>query len=212
MAEVILLTGRAGSGKSTAATYLCTHYRFTRMSLATPLREVCTFIYPWIPRDHFYGTKDQKEAQIPDMPPGVTGRRILQHLGTEGVRALNPDSWALLLAARLRALPADARVVVDDVRFLNEARILGEFGPLYRIVRPGLAPPRHSPLWRRVRRFLARMTQRIPWLSKRLELPLAPWEHSSEKFIDTLPVAAEIRNDGSTAEFAATVLDMFRPE
>lgn len=42
MPTLIGFAGRAGSGKDTAASHLCSQYGFTRLALAGPLRQVCS--------------------------------------------------------------------------------------------------------------------------------------------------------------------------
>lgn len=63
-------------------------------------------------------------------------REILQWWGTEYRRAQNPDYWCEEMARRVEAVKAEGAplVVIDDVRFHNEARfILGWPGPLVRL-------------------------------------------------------------------------------
>ena len=157
--RVISFTGLAGSGKTTAANMLCLQegyyepqlpslkYRSNavRLSLAAPLKGLCVRAFPWLDPSVFTGTQEQKEAPILDVPDGWSGRRILQHIGTEGFRAIDPNIWVRTALHTIQTLPAHIKlVVVDDVRFENERAALAEYGPVYRIVRPGLQASTHA--------------------------------------------------------------------
>lgn len=148
--RVISFTGLAGAGKTTAAEmcrarYLMTGQVARPVSFAAPLRELCKLAFPWIPPEYFDGNKAQKEAPIPNMPEEWTGRRILQHIGTEGFRAIDPDIWVKLADRSVLTMPEHvALMTFDDVRFSNEATMVRKHGPLYRIVRPGLSVMSHA--------------------------------------------------------------------
>jgi hypothetical protein len=129
------------SGKSSVASYLSCHgYRV--LPFAGPLkRMIATFL-------HTLGcdaatierlmTTD-KELPIPEI--GVSARHLCQTLGTEWGRAcVHPEIWikAWQLTAQ-RDLDRGIDIVVDDVRFPNEARTIRELGgELWRVERPGL--------------------------------------------------------------------------
>ena len=100
----IALTGKAGSGKSTAAKWLVTKHEFVRLSFATPLRVVV--------RDLF--GIDTFNMKMP------VGRDLLQRVGV-ALREVDADVWVRQMEVKLNALPVDANVVIDDMRFPNEA-------------------------------------------------------------------------------------------
>lgn len=193
--KIIAFTGLAGSGKTTAQNALMTHINtmmgprrtgpFTliepsALSFAGLLRDVCEKAFPYVPSSAFRGTKEQKEAQISGMPDGVTGRKILQHIGTEGFRALDPEIWVRALETRIVSIP-DQRAdilflgIIDDVRFPNEAKMVRKYGKLYRIQRPHGEGAAGAP-------------------------------HASEQFVDSLDVDGEIINDGDLKTFKTRVL------
>jgi hypothetical protein len=66
-----------------------------------------------------------KECPIPRLG-GITARRLLQTLGTEWGRALDPEFWLRIWLndARNETWAGTRGIVVDDVRFLNEAFFL----------------------------------------------------------------------------------------
>lgn len=140
---IIGLTGRARVGKDTLADYLCINHGFTRLAFADPLRDALE-LGLGIESHHL---REDKESLIPWL--GVSGRRLLQTLGTEwGRNLIRQDIWILLMQRRLAALAEEAdRFVISDVRFPNEADWLRARpnASLWHIERPNVAPVRaHS--------------------------------------------------------------------
>lgn len=143
---LIGLTGRKQSGKSEVADHLAAAYDFRVISLADPLRAMLLAVDPWVEEGlrlsvliRMVGWDAAKEGW-----PEV--RRLLQQLGTEGVRdVIGPDTWVDLMAGSVREardLDPSTWIVVPDVRFPNEAdavRALG--GVVVRVDRPGMAGP-----------------------------------------------------------------------
>jgi hypothetical protein len=123
---IIGLLGPAGVGKTTIAKYLEKRYGFQRRSLATPLKEIARLALDFS-HDQVYGTQEQKEAIDPRY--GFSPRWFLQRLGTEGVRTvLGADFWVDYLCDA-----AWGDVVVDDVRFINEATRISQIGEVWRV-------------------------------------------------------------------------------
>lgn len=113
------LMGKKRSGKDTAGAYLVDTHNFKRFSFAEELK--------YLSRRLFGFTRQEVE----DKPAHI--RDVLQRFGTEGIRAIWPDTWAQLLKTRIdryyKLLPEQyANIVVTDVRFQNEADILRENG------------------------------------------------------------------------------------
>ena len=102
------LIGKLGSGKTTAAKHIAAEYGYNRYSLAAPMREIVRIVYPHM---------DKKDPRY---------RQLMQKLGTDWFRSYDEDVWVnvLLFRTSLETHP----VVVDDVRFVNEARTLLEKG------------------------------------------------------------------------------------
>ena len=125
--KVIALSGHARTGKDTVAqmlqkqlredgyTVLITHY-------ADLLKYICKTFFEWD------GRKDEK------------GRSLLQYVGTDVVRAKNPDYWVDFVSDILNLF--DGRwdyVIIPDTRFPNEFNRLKErgFNAVHlRVVRP----------------------------------------------------------------------------
>jgi hypothetical protein len=128
------------------------------LKFATPLKAMATAMLSCaydqqVVREMLEGSL--KEVELP-LLCNVTPRRVMQTLGTEwGRDTIHKDLWTqLAMAAVDKALaekayirPHDpARVVLDDLRFLNEYdAVVSRGGMVIRVVRPG-APPylRHA--------------------------------------------------------------------
>jgi len=147
---IIGITGRARAGKDTIAYMAARHlakYRRTStvLALATPLKQLCFDVYGPaynVSKEAFFGTQEQKEAEI-DALPGWTGRKILQHVGTEGFRTISPEVWGRYLIGRAMAelySRQDSHVIlVSDVRFSDEAALIqGIGGIVVKVVRPSV--------------------------------------------------------------------------
>jgi len=127
--SIIGITGRKRHGKDTIADYLVEHYGYTKMAFADPIRDIC--------RDMFGFTAEQEKDAVDDRW-GISPRRAMQFIGTDLVRAhiheLLPDVgdnfWVKCL---LNRVPPEARIVVSDVRFPNEAAAVNV---LWRVTRP----------------------------------------------------------------------------
>lgn len=130
-----LYSASPGCGKSTVARFL-TARGCERISFADPLRSmVCSLLldlgydsgqaHDWL--------HDRKEQILPEL--GVSPRHLLRTLGTEwGRDCVHPTLWLLIWHARISGY---SKVVVDDVRFPNEAESLRQRGGvLWRIDRP----------------------------------------------------------------------------
>ncbi len=116
---VIALTGATGSGKSTVAKHLVETYGFTRISIAQPLKEIVQRAFS-LTDEQVFGDFAAKEETDPRY--GVSPRWLLQHIATEGIRTVLGENFWIDLAVE-KILASDVGfVVIDDLRFLNEAR------------------------------------------------------------------------------------------
>lgn len=135
---LIGLTGNAHSGKDAVAEHLRRHHEFFRMAFADPLREGLKTLFgfgDW----HFSEGKEEKVVWI-----GKSTRQLMQSLGTEWGRDLvDQDLWCRHMALRIRQRQGRS-VVISDVRFLNEARLILDNGwQIWRISRPGAQTTAH---------------------------------------------------------------------
>ncbi len=117
---IIGITGLAGSGKDSFADYLVENHGFAKHGWSYALKDMCCDQYGW-DRSQIDNLKYKEEKS-----PGLdfTRRQILQHIGTEGFRGVDPDHW---IKKGMKAINACASheevfgVVVPDTRFPNEA-------------------------------------------------------------------------------------------
>ena len=126
-----------GCGKTTVASLLAEHQR---VSFAAPLKRAVWRLLDDLNLEGFRYARTDKEAIIPEL--GVSARHMMQTLGTEWGRAcIHPDFWVMIARAETqRILAYGGSVVIDDVRFPNEAAMIRELGgELWRIERPGIA-------------------------------------------------------------------------
>ena len=134
------LAGPAGAGKSTVAQALCGLQRsmhlpeFKRLRFAGPLKDMLLAL--GLTREQVDGADKETPCRLLG---GRTPRWAMQTLGTEWGRAcIDPDLWvrATMLQAE-RELIAGYGVVIDDVRFDNEAAAIAKLGIVVQLSRHG---------------------------------------------------------------------------
>lgn len=122
--KLIALTGKRQCGKSVVGCHLKQAYGFQPFAFASILKKMLTTM--GVPEPYVYG--DKKEHIIPHL--GVTGRKLMQTLGTEwGRKLIDNDIWSKALIGSPQfqsALLLGMPIVVDDLRFLNESKYLKE--------------------------------------------------------------------------------------
>lgn len=122
-----------GCGKSTAA-WLLERQGFTRISFATPLRAMLRSLlsdlgYSPVQADHWL--QQRKDQVLPEL--GVSPRQLLRTLGTEWGRCcVHPSIWLQTFSNQVKG---QLQVVVDDVRFANEAQMIQQLGGQIWLVR-----------------------------------------------------------------------------
>lgn len=133
-----------GCGKSTAARFLQSQ-GFDVVSFAAPLRSMVFSLLldlGYTSGEAFVLLHERKEEVLPDL--GVSTRHLLRTLGTEwGRTCVHPQLWLMSFRSRLAGLQL---VVVDDVRFPNEAQLIQQLGgQVWKVLRPGQdRPAEHS--------------------------------------------------------------------
>jgi len=130
------LSGRMGAGKTSVANYLVETYGFRVVSLAAPLYSALEVLNPYV---DYAGLRYRDALKIygPDAKnrrPEI--RRLLQTLGYEVLReCFGADVLLRPVLEDLDAHPNE-RIVVPDVRYLNEvAALKARDAVLIRIVR-----------------------------------------------------------------------------
>lgn len=139
--HVVGFIGAIGAGKSAAADVLLAR-GYRTLSFAAPLKEMVAGFcrkYFGISPLHFTGNQEWKSRPIPALG-GVSGRRVLELVGTDGWREAYPDVW---IDASFATCAPEAYYVIEDVRYLNEAEaIRRRGGRLIQIHRRGHSPER----------------------------------------------------------------------
>lgn len=128
---LIGIAGPAGSGKSTVADHLTEHYGFQRLRFAGALKSMIRVILMESGVSYDTTTRmiqgDLKEVPTP-LLNGHSPRHAMQTLGTEwGRNQLGDDFWTNIVKQQVKSSERD-RIVIDDVRFENEAFLIRSLG------------------------------------------------------------------------------------
>lgn len=131
MKSNIALIGKMHEGKSSVATILEEDYGYARWAFAGPVKEL--------------GDKALTQIIDPELrnmtgktfnPTKAKNRPMYQLVGARG-RAYNLDIWVQKLAQQFLRLGGPSGIVIDDMRYLNEAAWAHISGfTLVRVVRP----------------------------------------------------------------------------
>lgn len=129
---LIGLTGAAGSGKSTLAQYMHNQHGYHRVRFASILKNMIRTMLRGA------GVSDAEieamiEGDLKEVPHaalgGKTPRHAMQTLGTEwGRNLIDENLWTNLTGMYLDSLYPSVRVVIEDVRFENEATMIRQRG------------------------------------------------------------------------------------
>lgn len=124
--KVIILTGPAGSGKSTVSDIIAQEDNWSQLKFAQALKSMLVFGLG-LHRSQLAGP--DKEIGL-EILGGRTPRHAMQTLGTEwGRNLMHPSIWAIAEVRAVKELFAtypDARVIYDDCRFPNEIDLMRE--------------------------------------------------------------------------------------
>lgn len=171
-----------GSGKTTVARFLEDKCGFMRFPFADSVK------FAGINLLVSLGMKEHeahnllffdKEKQIPVLREGVTGRYLLQRLGTDfGRNLIDPDIWVKGWKHEIAStIPTCDNIVADDVRFPNEVQAIRDLGGKI-------------------------------WLVKRPDVKLQECEmHESEGNLDAIVFDAIIINDGTIERLHEIILN-----
>ena len=125
-------TGKKRSGKSTASDYLLNRVGGTRLNFKDPLLIEIQANFPEVFHEIrelmdtvAYDGKDWTARRLLTEKPGIM-RAFLQNYGTNVRRNDDPEYWTSQW--QQEAIKTDGNLIVDDVRFLNEAEKVRELG------------------------------------------------------------------------------------
>jgi hypothetical protein len=123
---LIGLSGKSGSGKSTAANYLTDKHGYCQFAFADVLKDTVGTAFGFS-EEQLYGPL----KETVDLRWGVSPRWCLQWLGTEVFRGRFPDIWIKRLRLDILdflSINGQRPIVVTDVRFRDEAEALTRLG------------------------------------------------------------------------------------
>lgn len=135
---IIALTGKKRCGKTSVANALCEQTSlaglFTKINFKSALLKQVKEHFPDFLKNeanHYYMSVDQ----LLEEKPGSI-RQFLQNYGTDLFRKQNENYWT---SKWRESTIGYSNVVIDDLRFLNEAQAVKDLGgTIIRIVRPSL--------------------------------------------------------------------------
>jgi len=199
--KLVGITGRAQHGKDTVAAILG-GVGYKRAAFADQLKEMALVLNPIVfegmDKDphriteavRLYGWEGAKQE------PEV--RRFLQVLGTEAARGFfGDDVWVDALHRKLGATVGREPIVVSDVRFPNEAAwVIRMGGEVWRVVRAHAVPTDSPDLYEN--------DADVPYELVPFDNGLGT-DHPSEAYVDSLPVALTISNEGTLDQLEAKV-------
>ena len=157
MAQLVVsgIIGLAGSGKTTLAKTL----KLKTYSFSTPVKAICAHILgEEIVKDksykinlgsinfNFSGQGNLVKVKSADEGMIYTGREILQYIGTDYIienfgKQFYKELWVTMLMCNIRCNPPERIIVIDDVRFKHEVKIIDR---LTLVVTDGIKPTRHK--------------------------------------------------------------------
>lgn len=167
--KVILISGKAGHGKDTAAVFLKTALEADGNSVLIThygdlVKYICMMFFNWD------GLKDEK------------GRALLQKVGTDTIRAEQPNYWVSFISDIISFFPENwDYVLIPDCRFPNEIDLIkSKFDAVHvRVVRDG---------------FISRLTPEQEM-------------HQSETALDNIHADYYINNNGTLKDFRNSVIE-----
>ena len=137
--RLIALSGFAGSGKSLASSYFeGAGYRLVKF--AAPVKDMLRILLhtAGLSRAEIEACLEGELKEEPlDVLQGASPRKAMQTLGQDwGRDMIHPDIWLdLWRSAVLSEFSLGHKVVVDDLRYLNEVQAVNELGGLVYHVR-----------------------------------------------------------------------------
>lgn len=144
------ISGKANTGKDTLAKILAKDLgidnNYLKIAFADPLKSIILDTYPEADRESLWGPSERREDIIPNafkmtrdsaeflQKEPLSYRQSLLDLGKLG-RYYDPDIWSL--ATVYDANNSDKNIIISDIRFKNELKILKEEEfILIRLLRP----------------------------------------------------------------------------
>jgi len=197
--SIVGFVGFIGSGKGSAGDILV-KWGYKRDAFANPVKDACAAIFGW-PRALLEGDTPQSRAfrEEPDafwsqvVGRDFTPREALQKMGTEaGRNVYHSDLWTKALERRILALQDEdekVNVVVTDVRFNNEAKMIRELGGYVVEIQRGTPPEWYG--------YALELNEDNNWDGTVQKMDAYPHIHYSEfAWVGSPEITHTIQNDG----------------
>lgn len=124
--QFIGFAGPAGIGKSTNAEWFEKEHNFFVLSFAKPVKEALVAL-TGLSINHFTDI-ELKEKQIPGLKEGVTPRILMQKMATDFIREMIDPDFFVWRMKQMVSNNSDEEIVIDDIRFENEAEFIRKNG------------------------------------------------------------------------------------
>ena len=126
--KLIGISGLVNSGKTTFQNILKNYLNKKNINVvclnfADPLKEICSRVFHMLPKESFYGSQSEKEILYDINGIMLSGRKIMQIIGTDIAREFNNNFW-VNYQLKLLSKYNDSYIIYGDVRFNNEAFLI----------------------------------------------------------------------------------------
>ena len=127
--HIIGITGKAGSGKDTMASYL-EQQGYIKLSFGSAVKDIVSIITGWS-REFVEGTNEERHLRETLVHPDYnkTCRELMQFVGTDLFRNQFDDNiWVNIIKNKIESDIINDKFVITDVRFDNEAQMIKSIG------------------------------------------------------------------------------------
>lgn len=130
--NLIGITGQKRHGKDTVADYFVKK-NYTKLAYADPLKQICAIAFGFSYEQLHGALKEVKDSRW-----NMTPRVAMQRVGTDLFRnQIDTNIWINNMKHRIEA--QNGNVVVNDVRFSNEVKLIRDLGgTIIKVVRPNM--------------------------------------------------------------------------
>lgn len=138
---IIGISGLAGSGKDTIGKILVEDFGYTRLSLATKVKDVAADLFDWNRQD-LEGLDEKSRywrENFVDPVHNITPRKAMQKIGQGLKEVLDPQLWSNIIKNQIIKKELK-NVVITDVRFIDEMNMIRGLGGIIIRVERGVLP------------------------------------------------------------------------
>lgn len=140
---IIGVAGYKGSGKDTVGKVLTNSFNFKQMSFAQPIKDLVHDTFG-IDKNILQGNGGERIFRELEMPEwfNLTPRQLLQKIGMAFRNEINEDVWIKILENKYKKQKDN--VIITDVRFPNEVKMIEKYGFVMAVKRPGYNGDEHE--------------------------------------------------------------------